>query len=104
MNTELDELADALGALSHAELDGIAVAEACSGRERVLDVGFEAVVPIHHRGDAPLRVSSGGLVPGELGEDEDLLPRGRELQGEGEPGDPSTHHQRVMAFGHALSV
>ena len=70
-------IADALGRLAHAELDGARVIQPGAGDERVLDVGLERVVLVEHGGDAALRVLRVRLVARALRDDDDLAVRRR---------------------------
>ena len=67
VRAEGDQFADALRPLAHDLLDHVAMAEACAGDQRVLDVGFERVLGTPDRGDAALRVGGVGVGAAGLG-------------------------------------
>ena len=57
----LEQLSDKLGTLPHDQLHDVGVADAAAGRQRVGDVGFEAIGLFKYRGDAALGVPGIGI-------------------------------------------
>ena len=76
-----------LGRLARAQLDDVAVAEAVTDAQRVLDVRLDGVVGIQRAGDAALRVGGVGVGGRALRRDDDAAVLGR-AQGEVSPAKP----------------
>ena len=75
-------------------LDDLAVVEARAGDHRVVDVGFEAVAFLEHRGDPALRASAGAVAERALGDHRDLVGLGK-VECRGQPGRARTDDQDV---------
>ena len=94
VGAERDQLADALGAVAHHQVDDVAVAEAGAGDQRVLDVRLEGILRAPHRGDAALRVGGGALRQAVLGQDDDRARLGG-LEREGQAGEAAADDQEI---------
>jgi hypothetical protein len=93
-DAELEQPADPVRPLADGDVDGVPVAQAGAGHQRVLDVALGLVVGAQHRRDAALGVLGVPLAASALGQDHHAAERAR-LQGEGESGDTSAEHQEV---------
>jgi hypothetical protein len=92
-----DELADPVGTFGHEHTDGVGVAEAGPGCDRVGEMQLGGVVGgvLEGRGDAALRVARRGVRKLALGEHEDRPAGARGVDGTRQAGDPTAEHQQV---------
>ena len=84
-NAEVDQMLDRAGCLLDHMLDDLEVVEARAGDHRVLDMRFEAVAFLEHRGDSALGAGAGAVAERALGDDRDLMGLG-EVERSGQPG------------------
>ena len=86
-------------AASDHGLDDIFLAKSVPRGEGVLNVGFECVVPAHHRRDAALGIAGRRFAP-ILFRDQDHAAEPGCLDREGEAGDPCADDQKIRAHLH----
>jgi len=95
LDTERDELGDALRRLARQQPDRRLPAQPAAGGERVGGVEDRLVVGTDGRGDAALRGPAVGRVDRALREEENGATRVSRGQGGGQPGDPCSHDRHV---------
>ena len=100
---ERDQLAHGVGPLGHEDADGLDVAGAGAGDERVALVLLGGVARAERRRDAALRPLRRAGVEDVLGDDEQVERRvgGVDPQRGGQPGDAGADHHDVRARGPA---
>ena len=93
-DADVEQALDLIGALAHAHLDHVAIAQAIARGQGVLDVEVDAVVGGEHRGHAALSPVGVGVGPLLLRDHDDAaMLRGE--QGEVEASDAGTDDQVV---------
>ena len=101
-HAELDQVLDRARRGFDDMLDDLHVVEPRAGDHRVVDVGFEAVAFLEHRGDPALRPARRAFAKRALGDHRDLVRLG-EIERGGQPRRARADDEDVGGGAHAAS-
>src|ERR671913_1851451 len=101
-DAQFDEPSNRPGRGCDDMLNHLPIVESGAGDHRVIDVRFEAVAFLEHRGDPALRPAGGAFSQRALGDHRDLAVLG-EVQRSRQPGRAGADDQHVRGGAHAAS-